>query len=92
MFNLFQLTWLVTLALFDLKLQVFQNSPKLTILCIFNQLLSTQNVIVAMLNATFSVIFQQCAIGWVINNHYVYHLSVSPPNLREPPVFKRILQ
>ena len=41
----FKLTCLVTL--FDRKLQVFKNSPKWTILGIFNQLLSTQNVNVA---------------------------------------------
>ena len=40
-----KLTCLVTL--FDRKLQVFKNSPKLTIFGIFNQLLSTQNVNVA---------------------------------------------
>ena len=40
-----KLTCLVTL--FDRKLQVFKNSPKLTIFGIFNELLSTQNVNVA---------------------------------------------
>ena len=44
-FVLLILTCLVTL--FDRKLQVFKNSPKLTILGIFNKLLSTQNVNVA---------------------------------------------
>ena len=34
-------------TLFDCKLQVFINSPKLTIFGIFNELLSTQNVNVA---------------------------------------------
>ena len=47
-------------TLFDRKLQVFKNSSKLTIFDIFNQFLSTQNVNVAMLNATFSVIFKHC--------------------------------
>ena len=40
-----KLTCLVTL--FDRKLQVFKNSPKLTNFGIFNELLSTQNVNVA---------------------------------------------
>ena len=44
-FVLLKLTCLVTL--FDRKLQVFKKSPKWTILGIFNQLLSTQNVNVA---------------------------------------------
>ena len=44
-FVLLKLTCLVTL--FDRKLQVFKSSPKWTILGIFNQLLSTQNVNVA---------------------------------------------
>ena len=44
-FVLLKLTCLVTL--FDRKLQIFKNSPKWTILCIFNQLLSTHNVNVA---------------------------------------------
>ena len=44
-FVLLKLTCLVTL--FDRKLQVFKNSPKWTILGIFNKLLSTQNVNVA---------------------------------------------
>ena len=44
-FVLSKLTCLVTL--FDRKLQVFKSSPKWTILGIFNQLLSTQNVNVA---------------------------------------------
>ena len=44
-FVLLKLTYLVTL--FDRKLQVFKNSPKLTIFGIFNELLSTQNVNVA---------------------------------------------
>ena len=37
-----KMTSLVTL--FDRKLQVFKNSPKLTIFGIFNELLSIQNV------------------------------------------------
>ena len=44
-FVLLKLTCLVTL--FDCKIQVFKNSPKLTIFGIFNELLSTQNVNVA---------------------------------------------
>ena len=44
-FVLLKLTCLVTL--FDRKLQVFKNSPKLTICGTFNKLLSTQNVNVA---------------------------------------------
>ena len=44
-FVLLKLTGLVTL--FDRKIQVFKNSPKWTILGIFNYLLSTQNVNVA---------------------------------------------
>ena len=45
-FVLLRLTCLVTL--FDSKLQVFKNSPKLTIFGIlFNELLSTQNVKIA---------------------------------------------
>ena len=44
-FVLLKMTCLVTL--FDRKLQVFKNSPKLTIFGIFNELLSTQNVNVA---------------------------------------------
>ena len=44
-FVLLKLTCLVTL--FDCKLQVFKNSPKLTIFGIFDELLSTQNVNVA---------------------------------------------
>ena len=47
MFVLLKLTCLVTL--FDRKLQVFKNSPKLTIFGIFDNLLSTQNVNVARL-------------------------------------------
>ena len=39
------MTCLVTL--FDRKIQVFKNSPKLTIFGIFNEFLSTQNVNVA---------------------------------------------
>ena len=39
------MTCLVTL--FDRKLEVFKNSPKLTILGVFNEFLSTQNVNVA---------------------------------------------
>ena len=41
-FVLLKFTCLATL--FDCKLQVFKNSPKWTILGIFNQLLSTQNI------------------------------------------------
>ena len=44
-FVLLRVTSLVTL--FDHKLQVLKNSPKWTIFCIFNELLSTQNVNVA---------------------------------------------
>ena len=44
-FVLLKLTCLVTL--FDRKLQVFKNSPKLTVFGIFNELLSTQDVNVA---------------------------------------------
>ena len=44
-FVLLKLTCLVTL--FDRKLQVFKNSPKLAIFAIFNERLSTQNVNVA---------------------------------------------
>ena len=44
-FVLIKVTNLVTL--FDRKIQVFKNSPKLTIFVIFNELLSTQNVSVA---------------------------------------------
>ena len=44
-FVLLKLTCLVTL--FDRKLQVFKNSSNWTILGIFNELLSTQNVNVA---------------------------------------------
>ena len=44
-FVILKLTCLVTL--FDRKLQFFKNSPKWTILGIFNQVLSTQNVYVA---------------------------------------------
>ena len=44
-FVILKLTCLVTL--FDRKLQVFKNSPKWTILGIFNELSSTQNVNVA---------------------------------------------
>ena len=44
-FVLLKLTCLVTE--FDRKLQVFKNSPKLTLFGIFNELLSTQNVNVA---------------------------------------------
>ena len=46
-FVLLKLTFLVTL--FDDKHQVFKNSPKWTIFCTFNELLSTQNVNVARL-------------------------------------------
>ena len=60
------MTCLVTL--FDCKIQVFKNSPKLTIFGIFNELLATQNVNVArfarnvnLLTETFSVIFKHCA-------------------------------
>ena len=35
-------------TLFDHKLQIFKNSPKWTIFGIFNELLSTQKVIVAL--------------------------------------------
>ena len=45
-FVLIKVTCLVTL--FDRKLQVFKNSPKLRIFGIFNELLSTQNVNVAL--------------------------------------------
>ena len=41
----YKMTYLVTL--FDRKLQVFKNSPKLTIFGIFNELLTTQNVVFA---------------------------------------------
>ena len=44
-FVLFKVTCLVTL--FDHKLQVFKNWPKLTIFDIFNELLSAQNVYLA---------------------------------------------
>ena len=44
-FVLLKVICLVTL--FDRKLQVFKNSPKLTIFGIFNELLATQNVNVA---------------------------------------------
>ena len=44
-FVLLKVTCLVTL--FDRKLQIFKNSPKLTILCIFKQLLSNQIVNIA---------------------------------------------
>ena len=60
-FVLLKVTCLVTL--FDRKLQVFKNSPKLTIFGIFNEHLSTQSVnvaLLAMLNETFSVIFKHC--------------------------------
>ena len=42
---LFKLACLV--ALFDSKLQIFKNSSKLTIIGIFNDILSTQNVEIA---------------------------------------------
>ena len=42
LFVLLKLTCLVTL--FDRKLQVFRNSPKLAIFAIFHELLFTQNV------------------------------------------------
>ena len=45
MFVLLKVTCLVTL--FDHKYQVFKNSPKLPIFCIFNERLATQNVNVA---------------------------------------------
>ena len=44
-FDLLKVTCLVTL--FDRKLQLSKNSPKLTTFVIFNELLSTQNVNVA---------------------------------------------
>ena len=44
-FVLLKVTCLVTL--FDRKHQVFKNSPNLPLFCIFNELLSTQNVNVA---------------------------------------------
>ena len=44
--DLLKLTCLVTL--FDRKLQVFKNSPKLTVFGIFAQLLSPENVNVAL--------------------------------------------
>ena len=44
-FDKLKVTCLVTL--FDRKLQLFKTSPKLTIFCIFNELLATQNVNVA---------------------------------------------
>ena len=60
---LLKMTFLVTL--FDRKLQVFKNSPKLTIFCIFGELLATQNVNVARFARNFewdfSVIFKHCA-------------------------------
>ena len=72
-----KLTCLVTL--FDNKLQIFKNSPKLTIFGIFNELLSTQNVMLAMLNATFSVVFKHCAKSTicysVINLYYTISFS-----------------
>ena len=53
------MTYLVTL--FDFKLQVLKKSPKLAIFCIFNELLSTQNVDVARnVECDFFVIFKHC--------------------------------
>ena len=56
------MTCLVTL--FDRKLQVFKNFPKLTILGIFSKLLSTQNVNVARfacnVECDLFVIFKHC--------------------------------
>ena len=51
-----KLTWLVTL--FDRHLQLFKNSPILAIFGIFNDFLWAHNQNVAMLDATFSVIFE----------------------------------
>ena len=62
-FVLLKLTCLVTL--FDLKLQIFKNSPERTTFGIFNEFLYFQNVNVApstfavFKNETFSVIFKK---------------------------------
>ena len=45
--NIFPIKIDRSVILFDRKLQIFKNSPKLTISGIFNELLSTQNVNVA---------------------------------------------
>ena len=64
-FLLLKLTCLLTL--FDYKLQVFKNGQKCNTFGIFNELLSTQNVIVARFarnikNETFLVIFKPLCI------------------------------
>ena len=72
-FVLLKVTYLITL--FDRKLQVFQNSPKWTIFDIFNELLSSQNVIVAyILNAIW-------IIWMTIFKHYC-ELSLAKSHVR----------
>ena len=79
-FGLLKMTCLVTL--FDCKLQVVKNSPKLTIFCIFNELLSTQNVNVARFARNvsmrlFSVIFKHYAKLFLYYNHFYFLSSFS---------------
>ena len=72
-FVLLKVTCLVTL--FDRKLQVFKNSPKLTIFGIFHELLSTQNINVARFARKCKVIcgFQT---QWQCNYVYVFYPEV----------------
>ena len=71
-----KVTCLVTV--FDRELQVFKNSPKSTFFCIFNSLLSTQNVNLARFASNvewaFSVIFKHC-VPWSFQSicFYPYH-------------------
>ena len=77
---------------FDRKLQIFKNSPKWTIIGIFNQLSSIQNVSIARnVEWDFSVIFKHrevqfcllqlhktgCWIQWQINNTLSYPTLLS---------------
>ena len=66
-FLLLKLTSTCLVTLFDCKLQVFKNGQKCNTFGIFNELLSTQNVIVARFarnikNETFLVIFKPLCI------------------------------
>ena len=65
---------LYLVTLFDHKLLIFKNSPKLTNFGIFNELLSAHNInvaLLAILNETFSVIFKHRGEEGCISSIYI---------------------